>query len=115
MFRGIVVADDEPEHVDDVYSVSVRALLLHAAMADTADNEKHVFNGKVKFAQPTLHAVSEHCDCVNELPDDGAGVGAGGLGPGAGVGAGGCGPAATVEVHGSDVMRHWSVPFSTRM
>lgn len=58
------------------------------------------------------HLSSLHTFWMKSPVDGGdGGVGPGGVG---GVGPG-PGPLATVEEHGYEVMRHWSVPFCTRI
>jgi hypothetical protein len=91
-----------------VYWLSSRPSAMQVAMNDDALPGMHLPCGSVSVVH-WEHLSSEHVRCWKVLPLDGAGVD-----PGAGVGLG-PGPLVTTDVQGRLVIRHWSVPFSTRM
>ena len=104
------------------YTFRVRPSAEHVAMAEPPPVTcRHEFWAKVWDWQPSEQAASSQIFCVKVAP-----LGAGGgfaldddAEPGAGVGDGGDGGLGplpdTCDEHGNDVIRHWSVPFSTRM
>ena len=100
---GLTVSVKEPLQSLEEYALTNRPSVMHTALMEPLLLAlMHLFCGSTSDVQ-FLHLSSVHVSCVKLDP----------LGPGVGLGAGvvGLGPPATLDVHGRDVMRHWSVPF----
>lgn len=115
---GSVDVVDEPEQLAAAYETIWRPELEHVTMAEPPlVVSRHTPWANEWPWQPLRQIESLHTYCVNVPVDEGAGVGLYGAGVGfTGLGLGvGFEPPLTFDEHGLEVIRHWFVPFCTRM